>query len=89
MVLGVNLGSMFLQPYGLYGLLSAIPLILLYLIRPKPKEQEIPSLMFFLKEQGVEREKNFFKRFSKDLLFWLQLLILITLSIAAAKPYIE
>ncbi len=89
MVLGVNLDSLFLQPWWLYTLLSAIPLILLYLIRPKPQEHKIPSLMFFMRQQGVDKERNFFKRFSKDWLFWLQLFTLIALSAAAAKPFVN
>jgi hypothetical protein len=89
MVLGINLSSYFLAPTWLYALASLIPLILLYLIRPKPKQQEIPSLMFFLKNQGADRQKNFLKYFSKDWLFWIQLLVLILLSLAAAKPYVN
>ena len=73
----------------LWALLSLIPFILIYLIRPKPKEMDIPSLMFFIKSGHTEKERSFLRRFINDLLFFLQLLILILLSINLASPYLN
>ncbi len=73
----------------LWALLSLIPFILIYLIRPKPKEMDIPSLMFFIKSGHTEKERSFLRRFISDLLFFLQLLILILLSINLASPYLN
>ena len=45
----------FETPFALLALLSVIPLIILYMLRPKPKVLSIPSLMFVLK---LERERK-------------------------------
>ncbi|MEK6963155.1 MAG: BatA and WFA domain-containing protein [Nanoarchaeota archaeon] len=79
----------FLNPSGLYALFSLIPLLLLYLVKPKPQEKKIPSLMFFLKDIGSENSLAFFRRLYQDWLFVLQLLTLILIAAAIAKPYLE
>jgi hypothetical protein len=73
------------NPLGLLGLLSVIPLIIVYLIRPRPKEMLFSSTIF-LREGEAERSAVL-SRLIKDPLFWVQLLILCCLSIAAAGPY--
>ncbi|MCQ8902858.1 MAG: VWA domain-containing protein [Methanothrix sp.] len=75
----------FRNPYALLGLLSILPLIVLYLIKPKPRDVLFPSIRFL--EAGKARRSAALSRMIKDPLFWLQLLILIILSIAAAGPY--
>ncbi len=72
---------------GLYTLLSIIPLIIIYLLRPRPKKLRIPSLMFLF---DLERKKrlNIFRKFLKDPLFFIQLLVLILVSLAIAAPFI-
>ncbi|MGB3907398.1 MAG: VWA domain-containing protein [Methanomethylovorans sp.] len=75
-------------PLALMALLSVIPLIVLYLLRPKPLVVRIPSVMFLMQ---VEEKKRFFTSITKlikDPLFLIQLLVLIMLSLAAAAPYI-
>src|SRR3989338_4129126 len=78
----------FTNPIGWIAFASLIPLIILYLIRPKPKEMEIPSLMFFIKASSTSKERSFFRRFVKDWLFLLQLLILILLSLSIVSPFL-
>jgi hypothetical protein len=73
---------------GLWALLALIPLILVYLIRPRPKRQSIPALMFLLKESAKSDKKSFLRRFVRDPLFLLQILMLIAFAIAIAKPFI-
>lgn len=75
----------FASPLALLALLSVIPLILLYLLKPKPVVLSIPSLMFVLK-LDQERKKIFtaLTKLVKDPLFLVQLLVLILLSLAAA-----
>ncbi|HJH28642.1 MAG TPA: hypothetical protein C5S51_02965 [Methanosarcinaceae archaeon] len=73
---------------ALAALVSIIPLIILYLLHPKPLEIHIPSLMFLMKVQ--EEKKRFYSsitRLIKDPLFLTQLFVLIFLSIAAAGPF--
>ena len=62
---------------GVYAFLSLIPFLIIYLIRPKPKSMEIPSLMFFMKARSVDKHRSFFRLLSVDWIFWLQLLALL------------
>lgn len=82
------LDSFFLNPLGLIALVSLIPLIIIYLIKEKPKVQFFPSVRFL-----VKRKKNSFlpniSKYIKDPLFIIQILILIILCAAIAKPYIN
>jgi hypothetical protein len=75
----------FRNPLALLGLLSILPLIIIYLIRPKPKEVPFSSTIF-LKEGEAERSAVL-SRLIKDPLFWIQLLVLASISLAAAGPY--
>ncbi len=74
---------------GLFALLALVPFIILYLIRPKPREMTIPSIMFLFKSPGAKSRSSFLRNFLKDLLFLLQLLILIAIAISAAEPFID
>jgi len=70
--------------------LTVIPLIIIYLLRPKALTVVIPSVMFFT--QITEQKKEYARtinRIIKDPLFLLQLLILIALIIAIATPFVE
>lgn len=79
----------FLEPKLLYALLLLIPFILIYFIRPKPRHEVIPTLMFLFKDMGLNKKTTFLRRILHDLLFLLQLLILVLLLTALAKPYIN
>lgn len=78
------------NPLALGALASIIPLIILYLLRPKPLQIQIPSLMFLMDIK--EEKKRFFTSITKlikDPLFIIQLLVLILLALSAASPYFE
>ncbi len=75
----------FKNPQALIGLLSIIPLVIVYLIKPKPRELLFSSIMFL--EVGKAKRSAALSRMIEDPLFWLQLFILILLSLAAAGPY--
>jgi len=79
----IQIGSML----GLFALLSLVPLILLYLIRPRPQTIEIPSLMFFIKSSGRNKLSSFFKKFIRDWLFLIQLLLILLLAASVAQPF--
>ncbi len=85
--IGKFLSDYFLNPYGLLALLSLLPLLLFYLIRPKPRHETIPTLVFFMKDVGQNKVSRLFRRFFTDLLFFIQLLLIVVLSVAVAKPY--
>ncbi len=78
-----NIGN----PEGLWALLALIPLIILYLIRPKPKVLPIPSLMFFLKSSGARKLTSFLKQITHDWLFLIQLILLLALALTFSEPF--
>ena len=73
---------------GLYAFLSLIPLIIIYLRKPKPVEKIIPSLMFFIKNQKDTTKHSFFKKLLRNLVLLLQLLALSLMAFSIASPYI-
>lgn len=76
------------NPLALVALLSLIPLIIIYMLRPRPKVLAIPSLMFVLKlERERKRVYASLTKIVRDPLFLIQLLMLILLSVAAAGYY--
>ncbi|WP_440947507.1 DUF7408 domain-containing protein [Methanosarcina sp. T3] len=78
----------FQNPLALAALLSIIPLIIIYMLRPKPAVFSIPSLMFVLKlERERKRVYASLTKIVQDPLFLIQLLMLILLSIGAAGYY--
>ena len=80
---------LFSSPLALLALVSVIPLIILYLLRPRTINLDIPSLLFFLKrEQQRNKLSLLLRKLIRDPLFLIQLLVLVLLSLAAAAPYI-
>lgn len=79
----------FLNPLAFYGLLSIIPIIILYLLKPKPRLKDIPSLMFFWNVQRSEKLRSFFKKVIKEPLLLLQILIVAVLVSALATPVLD
>jgi len=77
----------FLNAWAFYGLAVLVPVIILYLLKPKPKELKIPSLMFIKEVEQRRRFSSFFKRLFRDPLLLLQLLILTILVLALAGPF--
>ncbi|AKB82231.1 hypothetical protein MSBR3_1653 [Methanosarcina barkeri 3] len=78
----------FENPLALAALLSVIPLIIIYMLRPRPTVLAIPSLMFVLKlERERKRVYASLTKIVRDPLFLIQLLMLVLLSIGAAGYY--
>ncbi len=75
------------NPAGAWLFLGFILFILLYIIKPKPNERVIPSLMFLYREMHTQKSNSFFQRFLRDILIFFHLLILLLMSIAAMHPY--
>ncbi|RMD58572.1 VWA domain-containing protein, partial [Candidatus Woesearchaeota archaeon] len=75
------------NPAGLWALLGLVPLIILYLIRPRPTVMAVPSLMFFLKSSGSRRLNSFLRQITHDWLFLIQLIALSALLLTFAHPY--
>ncbi len=77
----------FSNPWALYGLSVLVPVIVLYLLRPKPKEIKIPSLMFILKIEERRRFRSLFRRIIRDPLLLLQILAICFIVLSMANPY--
>ncbi|MBU90125.1 hypothetical protein CMO94_01175 [Candidatus Woesearchaeota archaeon] len=77
----------FANTLGLIALASLIPFIILYLRKPKPQDRVIPSLMFILQNKKTSNQNDFLRKFLTNLLFFIQLLALIGLSLAIAEPF--
>lgn len=75
---------------GLIALAGIIPLIIIYLLRPRPKNIILPSLMFVrrISQNKLDSRRTLNKRIT-DPLFYLQLLALIFLATALAGPLID
>ncbi len=76
-------------PLGLAAFALLIPLIIIYLRKPKPTEKTIPSLMFLIKELHKEKRYAFFRRLMRNLILILQLLILAALAFSVAEPFMK
>lgn len=82
------ISQIFMFPVGLYALLGLIPLIIIYLIRPKPRKKRIPSIMFFMKERSSAMSSSFFQRFTRDPLAILHFILVILFAFAIAQPFV-
>jgi len=78
----------FANTLGLLGLLSLIPFIIIYLIRPKPKEIVIPSLIFLSGSKEYRSKSGFLRRLFNDKLLLLQIIILALISLFFSAPFI-
>lgn len=69
------------------ALLFSIPVvILLYLLIPKGKDKEISSHMLWQKLFYNQQSKTFFEKFIKNILMYLQILILLLMILALMSP---
>ena len=74
---------------GAVAFLALIPLIILYLYKPKSSNMTIPSLMFFIKDKGSNKLLKFFKKLLLNFLFFLQLIIICLLAFSLMGFFIE
>ncbi|MBI5392508.1 VWA domain-containing protein [Candidatus Woesearchaeota archaeon] len=72
---------------GLYAFIAAALIVLIYLIKPKPRDKTIPSLIFIMKQSGKAKKQSFFRRLVSEFLFFLHLLIILLLAASATQPF--
>lgn len=82
------LADYFLSPLGLVALVSVAPLVLLYLLRPKPSRLAVPTLAFLRAEAAGTQRNRVINRLTRNLLLLLQLLVLVLLAVSLAAPYV-
>ncbi len=73
--------------WALYMFAILVPVIILYLLRPKPKELKVPSLMFIMEIEHKKRFSSFFRRIIRDPLLLLQLAALSLIVLAMVNPF--
>jgi len=76
----------FLDPLALSLFALAAPLVLLYFIRERRREQKVSSLLLWRLPERQPASTAFFQRLQRDPLLILQLLALLCLAIALARP---
>ena len=79
----------FTAPLNALLLLLLIPVVIMYFLKLKRTRQEIPSLLLWQQVIADQRVNAPFQRFRRNLLLWLQLLLLTLLALAAAQPFIR
>jgi hypothetical protein len=82
------LQQFFLSPLGLAALAVAVPLVLLYLIRPDPSRVELPTFRFLTEEERQQSTTPLLEQLSRSLLLLLQLLIILLIAVSLATPYV-
>jgi Ca-activated chloride channel homolog len=78
----------FANPLGLLLLTAAAPLLAMYFLKVRRKKVRVPSLLLWQGLIANQRKARPWDRFRRHDLLWLQLLALILLSLALAKPSI-
>ncbi|PKP54627.1 MAG: hypothetical protein CVT90_00300 [Candidatus Altiarchaeales archaeon HGW-Altiarchaeales-3] len=79
--------NLLVNPYALIGLLLIPILIILYLLKPKPKDYNFPTLMFIQDIEKKEWLRSLLKRLIKDPLLLVQIFIIALLVFAIADPF--
>lgn len=76
------------SPVGLAALAAAVPIVLVYLVRPDPREVELPTLRFLTEGSGAAPDSPALERLRRELLLLLQLLVVVAVAVALAGPYV-
>ena len=77
-----------LNPWGLLSLLSIPALIALYILKQKHRIQRVPSLLLWKKTRTLMEASSPWEKLKRNLLFILQLLLLLTICFAVCRPAI-
>ena len=73
---------------GLWAVLILLPLLIFYLIKPKPRQKTIPALLFLMQEKRKLNKNSFFRRIMNNPILLLQILIILVIAASMAKPFI-
>jgi len=78
----------FLSPLAFLLLGLAVPLLLLYFLKVRRHERRVPSLLLWDPALRDREASDFFQRLQRDPLLLLQLLALLALTVALARPVV-
>jgi uncharacterized membrane protein len=76
----------FLSPVALLLFGLSLPLVMLYFLKVRRRERRVPSLLLWEPAQRDREASTFFQRLQRDPLLILQLLALLALALALARP---
>src|ERR1700674_3013105 len=76
----------FLSPLALAVFALSLPLVLLYFLKVRRREQTVPSLLLWEPALRDREASAFFQRLQRDPLLILQILALLALTVALARP---
>ena len=82
------LSDVFLSPLGLAAIVAAVPVILLYLVRPDPRRVTLPTIRFLTDSDGTSSSTPLLERLKRSALLLLQLLAIVLFATALATPYV-
>ncbi len=82
------LADAFASPLGLAALVGVVPLLVLYLIQPDPRELALPTVQFLQSDPDEGGSNPVLERLRRNLLLLLQLLVVSLLAVALAAPYV-
>ncbi|MFC4552998.1 MULTISPECIES: vWA domain-containing protein [Halorussus] len=86
--LGAALSSAFLRPLGLAAVAAAIPVLVLYLLKPNPSRVAFPAVEFLLGDREESRRHPALRRLRRNALLALQLLAIVAFAVSLASPYV-
>lgn len=76
-------------PLAAWLALLALPVVAFYFLKLKRPQVRIPSLALWQQVLNDSRVNSPFQRFKRNLLLWLQLLLLLLLVLAAMQPFVR
>lgn len=79
----------FVNPAGLLALLGIIPLLISYLVKPKPEEEVMPSMAFFSEDQKKGKIQNALQALKRNRLLLLHILFISLAALAIANPLVS
>ena len=80
------LSNYFLEPTGFLALAALIPLIIFYLVKPKPDEKMMPSIRFFMQDRKEGKVKQDSSKILQKLMLIYHILVVATVAAAIANP---
>ncbi len=78
----------FLSPLAFLLFTLSVPLVLLYFLKVRRRERTVPSLLLWEPSLRDREASTFFQRLQRDPLLILQLLALLALTVALARPVV-
>jgi hypothetical protein len=88
MPVGSLLSPYVLYPLGIFGALALIPILIVYLIKPKLKDHKLPSMVFLLEQKARKKRYRWLRFLPSNWLLYLHLLIALLITLAITNPFV-